>query len=328
MSFIYNHHTFLDFDAYQEMLAHEEAIDVVVRQLSSGKYVCQNQVLTLPGLDLIKREISCKTIEMGILTGDALYLALVETDEPLKVNGTEIPTDRLYVFGAQQEIVEILPRCLKAYLIAIPHQTLIKYLGLELALYVQKNVEGIRCGKLTLPYYSEFKAKMLRYVEVLFREHNHYHQVAVDDVQDTIMCQVYGLFCHLENHRKAVTDYQNNRFRIVQRAIEFIDSQTQLHLDIADIAEQSFCSIRTLEYAFKQVCGLSPKKYLIIRRLHLLRKELAVEHSKRCIKDILYSHGIVNTGRFSQDFYQLFGEYPSETMARSRLKHARTGVPS
>ena len=56
MSFIYNHHTFLDFDAYQEMLAHEEAIDVVVRQLSSGKYVFQNQMLTLPGLDLIKRE--------------------------------------------------------------------------------------------------------------------------------------------------------------------------------------------------------------------------------------------------------------------------------
>jgi AraC-like DNA-binding protein len=88
-------------------------------------------------------------------------------------------------------------------------------------------------------------------------------------------------------------------------------------LYIPDICKTIGVSERTLRMCCREHLGMAPKRYLVLRRMGLVRRALC-----RAIPDatsvtaIATRYGFWELGRFAADYQALFGESPSATLYR------------
>ena len=76
-------------------------------------------------------------------------------------------------------------------------------------------------------------------------------------------------------------------------------------------------SERTLQYAFKEVMGLTPLTYVIRLRLNRVRQALvAATHGSTTVSAEALRWGFWHFGDFSRAYKACFGEAPSETLRR------------
>ncbi|PVB60961.1 AraC family transcriptional regulator [Labrenzia sp. 011] len=86
---------------------------------------------------------------------------------------------------------------------------------------------------------------------------------------------------------------------------------------IADICTALNVSQRTLQYAVREYVGLSPLAYLRVCRLNRARAALAAASPQdTTITQVAMRFGFLHLGRFAGGYRQMFGETPSETLAR------------
>jgi AraC-like DNA-binding protein len=94
-------------------------------------------------------------------------------------------------------------------------------------------------------------------------------------------------------------------------------AQTNDHLYVSDLCRAAEVSERTLEYAFKEVMGLTPVTYLIRVRLHRVRQALlAATQGSTTVSAEALNWGFWHFGEFSRAYRDCFGELPSETLRR------------
>jgi AraC-like DNA-binding protein len=105
--------------------------------------------------------------------------------------------------------------------------------------------------------------------------------------------------------------------RIVARARTFIHANLDQPLSIEKIAGAAATSQRTLHRAFQVVLDETPYSYVQKLRLHRIRHELISETEVACtITSVAHRWGIAELGRFAAWYRELFGELPSQTVAR------------
>jgi AraC family ethanolamine operon transcriptional activator len=105
----------------------------------------------------------------------------------------------------------------------------------------------------------------------------------------------------------------SNRARILSRALEFLDSHAGEAVTVEQLCKASATSFSTLERAFKDRFGVSPKRYMMACRLSGVRRALLDRGDQRSITDIAFDWGFWHMGKFAGDYSTLFGQLPSET---------------
>lgn len=109
------------------------------------------------------------------------------------------------------------------------------------------------------------------------------------------------------------------RQRGFERAIALLHSLPEA-CDMPSIIQLSAIagvSQRTLEYAFKERIGLSPKAFIRIRRYHHMRRLLIDPGPTVSVRDCAMRAGLFELGRVAAEYRALFGELPSRTLAIS-----------
>lgn len=102
---------------------------------------------------------------------------------------------------------------------------------------------------------------------------------------------------------------------IVKIAEDHALSQAGATLYVTDLCKAAGVSERTLEYAFKEVMGLTPVAYLIRLRLHRVRQSLlAAPHGSTTVTAEALRWGFWHFGEFSRAYRDCFGELPSDTL--------------
>jgi AraC-like DNA-binding protein len=105
--------------------------------------------------------------------------------------------------------------------------------------------------------------------------------------------------------------------RIVACAREFIFENLERPLSIDASAASASTTRRTLHRAFAQVLNETPYNYVLKLRLHRIRHELLSDvERRRTITRVANRWGITELGRFSNWYYEHFGELPSQTLVR------------
>jgi transcriptional regulator GlxA family with amidase domain len=90
---------------------------------------------------------------------------------------------------------------------------------------------------------------------------------------------------------------------------------------ITDLCRAAGVSERALQYAFKEVMGLSPRDYLARLRLHRVRQALlTASHRTSTVSVEALKWGFWHFGEFSRAYRECFGELPSQTLRRGRAQ--------
>lgn len=98
-------------------------------------------------------------------------------------------------------------------------------------------------------------------------------------------------------------------------AIDFIVESDQPVTSVQGLCSIAHVSERTLEYAFRERFGQTPKAFTLTHRLNNVRKMLIhADSDADKIYEIAGRHGFFHMGQFATDYKRLFSELPSETL--------------
>ena len=104
---------------------------------------------------------------------------------------------------------------------------------------------------------------------------------------------------------------------IVRKAEDHALSCLDVRMHVSDLCRVACVSERTLEYAFKEVTGLTPVAYLIRLRLHRVRQALlAGTQGSTTVTAEALNWGFWHFGEFTRAYRACFGELPSDTLRR------------
>ncbi len=104
---------------------------------------------------------------------------------------------------------------------------------------------------------------------------------------------------------------------IIQAAENYAIAHAAQQVHVADLCEAAGVSERTLQYAFRELLGMTPMAFLKRLRLHEVRKSLrAASPSSTTVTKEALRRGYWHFGDFSRAYKQCFGESPSDTLRR------------
>lgn len=127
----------------------------------------------------------------------------------------------------------------------------------------------------------------------------------------------------LSAHRHNFTDVLNSPAKepaplVVRLAEEYIEANWARAITIEELASQTNTSIRSLYAAFRKSRGYTPMAFAKAMRLQRARKMLESAGHRNSVSEIAFKCGFGNLGHFASDFRKMFGELPSEMLARTR----------
>ncbi|MBZ9934674.1 AraC family transcriptional regulator [Mesorhizobium sp. BR1-1-16] len=140
------------------------------------------------------------------------------------------------------------------------------------------------------------------------------------DKGDVVSLLLAALIQHLARQPVSLIGRAPDRHaEIVRRAREFIHANLSEPLSLDAIVAAAGTSRRTLNRAFDDILGDTPQAYVRRVRLHRIRQALADDVEAACTITLIANQwGIGEVGRLAGRYRELFGELPSETLARSR----------
>lgn len=108
-----------------------------------------------------------------------------------------------------------------------------------------------------------------------------------------------------------------DRMKVFRKAREFMLESAHHSIYLADLCTATGVSERTLRDTFQTVLGISPLKYLQLRRMRQVRNALLhADKQSHSVKALALASGFWELGRFAVEYKRLFGESPSETLGQ------------
>lgn len=116
-----------------------------------------------------------------------------------------------------------------------------------------------------------------------------------------------------DTHLRPLSPYRA-RDLAIRRSLDLIDEHERESLSVADLCRVARASRRTLEYAFRERFELSPKAYMLARRLSGVRAELSQPDDGLTVTRAANTWGFHHLSQFAALYKRQFGDYPSETL--------------
>jgi len=104
---------------------------------------------------------------------------------------------------------------------------------------------------------------------------------------------------------------------IMRRFHREIEEHLDQSLYVPELCTAIGVSERTLRVCCREHLGMGPKRYLLLRRMHLVRRALRESSpSATTVTEIATRYGFWQFGRFAGEYRSIFGELPSTMLAR------------
>jgi AraC-like DNA-binding protein len=130
------------------------------------------------------------------------------------------------------------------------------------------------------------------------------------------LCGTAHNFSHLLN--TPPSSVAPNQLRQVE---EYIEANWNQPITIDALSIVANLSARSIFHSFKQFRGYSPMAFVKKVRLNHAREMLAA--SGQSVTAVAFACGFGNLGHFSADYFRVFGEKPSDTLAKHGLSKFR-----
>jgi len=105
------------------------------------------------------------------------------------------------------------------------------------------------------------------------------------------------------------------RCQLVQEITAYALANADKGVSVADLCARFNLSRRMLNYCFREVLAVNPVYYFRQLRLNAVRKDLrGAREQGVLVRDVAEKWGFFHFSRFSAEYRELFGEYPSSTL--------------
>lgn len=142
------------------------------------------------------------------------------------------------------------------------------------------------------------------------------HQ-AISDYRELVLESILG--AAIGNGGKVNRHLNKQRHNTLTKALTHIEAINNEPISMADLSNATGVTARALQILFKQEFGMSPKQYMLRKRLLEVRRQLMkTRPGPRLVTDIANACGFWHMGQFAADYRKMFGELPSETLNRER----------
>jgi AraC-like DNA-binding protein len=141
------------------------------------------------------------------------------------------------------------------------------------------------------------------------------HQEAAHGIGQVLMQALVA--CFEKDNAQGPTSTQIRHQKIMMRFNSILKANPTTPLYVLEIAAAVGASLRSLTVCCQEHLGMGPKKYLLLRRMHLARRALFLANSNEAtVTDVATQYGFWQFGRFAGQYKLLFGELPSATLQR------------
>ena len=137
---------------------------------------------------------------------------------------------------------------------------------------------------------------------------------ALEQLQKAIVERVVTILTTARNDLTGELPSFSSTGWVLLQAREYFEENRGTPIRLADVCRAVGVSQRTLQVAFADGLGITPMRYLKLRRLHVVRERL----QRTTAEDVTVTlaareAGFVDLSRFAHDYKELFGQLPSET---------------
>jgi AraC-like DNA-binding protein len=123
--------------------------------------------------------------------------------------------------------------------------------------------------------------------------------------------------CLMEGSQVELSFGGQQHSMIMGRLEEFLAANFDRSIYLAELCTAVGASERTLRACCQEHLGMTPIRYLCLRRLHLARRRLLrAEPETTTVTEIATEFGFWQLGRFAVEYRALFGELPSVSLSR------------
>jgi AraC-like DNA-binding protein len=123
--------------------------------------------------------------------------------------------------------------------------------------------------------------------------------------------------CLLDREARQEASPRRRRAALAKRFEAAVEANLDQPLSIPDFCRTLGIPERSLRNLCQEQLGMSPVRFLALRRLHLARLALLrADHHATTVTQIAMDHGVWELGRFAVTYKALFGESPSATLHR------------
>lgn len=287
--------------------------DFEVCQLSPGEILGAHSMLLFDHMHLLSRHVGQDLLEQGAMPAGVSAFNFIGSKRCMHFSGVNYSPASLSSTPEGCEFRMLAAKDSRYMTIALIESTLPLYLDEQELSQYRQLLAGVQSGlcvdsqrqkRITLNLLKLFNGlcsgTML--LSTLMRQ----------DIQDHLITACVDLLIDSQ----PISVRLNCQHKLLARALEYVDTSDLTTLSVSSWVAGLATSRRSLESVFSRHLGLTPKRYLIVRRLGEIREKLLAGHGKN-IKLIAQQFGVAHMGHFSRDYRLHFGELPSVTFARN-----------
>jgi AraC-like DNA-binding protein len=125
------------------------------------------------------------------------------------------------------------------------------------------------------------------------------------------------MLCLTEGRSDDARNVHRHRARVTRRLEEVLKTSPDKPLYMPQLCAAVGASYTMLRDCCQDYLGMSPKRYLWLRRMHQMRRALrSADLEKTTVTELATDHGFWELGRFAVAYRSLFGETPSAALRR------------
>lgn len=305
--------SFSDFDEFSHTI---QAWDLDFKQLDMGE--CKTDLLQFfSGKSLLTHAQFNRHFDQhgSAPPGNWTFAIFNEQTPPVVWHEQEISNNTIVVYKPDSEIDCVSRPGFDVFTLSYSEEhlnTIGANLGLPEIKTLVKESDNFKCSLLQL---SKSRNYLIQLVDAIKHGNSQTDHIPFMHTLDIELSEHILLI--LARSRPAKNSSAGMRNRAIKLTKEHLAQFPNEPVSVNSLCRVARVSERTLQYAFLDHYGVTPKTYLKNFRLNAVRRELwKSEPDFTKVNDVACLWGFWHMGQFAADYRKLFGELPSETLQR------------
>ena len=288
-------------------------LDQHYEQLSRGSFKGSLSSITHGGVTFFRESLGQSVFQTGCAAAEQITIAMAcDLSGQAYWNGRLIESDAVIAFAPGREFALRTPIKSMCVGLSIPTARLAARDPSQTPDDWQRLLRAKDCWSDPRPFESRLSQRIARLFDTLSALDSDSFDQTLEDVLDDLRA-VMDMRVDL-GHRLRADSYP----RIARKARAAMLDQLEEPLRINALCARLGCSPRALQYAFQSVFDVKPVAYFRSLRLTAARRALLGPHRTMTVQDVAAQFGFSHLPRFAQEYAQMFGELPSQSLARGR----------